>query len=90
MQIPGCNEPISECNDEFHIPTPEEYEVHKKEMATFASWIRMSRDRQDKLLDELTAERESYKLYLSTYNRHKEEVRKYEIYKQIQEEKGSC
>lgn len=69
----------------FTIPTKAEYEQHKKCMSELASWMRLSRKRQEQLLDELYEERESYKLYLTSYEQHKEETRKYEICQDIKE-----
>lgn len=63
---------------DFHKPTTEEYNKAKEDMSNFARWIRLSRERQTSLIDELAKERESEKMYLGLYERSKDICRMYE------------
>ena len=69
--------------DPFGKPTEEQYEESKKIKSDLASWIRMSKNRPDELLDALFKERQLEKDYHSLYEAHSELVRRYEIYKEI-------
>ena len=70
--------------DAFGKPTKEEYDKAKAGMQDMSRFIRMSRDRQDDLLDELCSERNTEKMYLEIYERHKDIVRRYEIYEELE------
>lgn len=65
-------------------PTEEEYVEGKRQLEFFASCIHCSRKRQNELLDELCEERASEKLYKDNYDRVKDVVRRYEIYKELE------
>lgn len=65
-------------------PTKEEYEKSLKERDYFGNWIHMSRKRQNELLDELCEERSTEKLYLEMYEKHKDIIRRYEIYTELE------
>lgn len=64
-------------------PSKEEYEKSLKECEYFTSCLRLSRARRDELLDALCEERAHEKLYLESYEKHREIVRRYEIYEEL-------
>ena len=76
-------QPDHEC-DAFGKPSKEAYEKAKKdkEFASDALW--MSRRRRDELIDALARERESEKLYMELYEKHRDIIRKYEIYEEME------
>ena len=65
-------------------PTKEEYEKAKedKKFASDALW--MCRKRKDELIDALAKERDSEKLYMELYEKHRDIIRRYEIYDEIE------
>lgn len=65
-------------------PSKEEYEASKKEQVYFSDCIRLSRQRQNELLDTLCEERSAEKMYMEIYEKHREIVRRYEIFEEIQ------
>lgn len=65
-------------------PSKEEYEKSLKEREYFAGCLRLSRARQGELLDALCEERSHEKLYLEAYEKHREVIRRYEIYEEIE------
>lgn len=87
MKALECEERVTDSQEEFRVPTQEDYEYHKEKMVEYSSWVSMSRKRQEELLDSLYEERETCKCYIANYERHKEEARKYEILMKIQEGK---
>ena len=70
--------------DAFGKPTKDEYEKAKEGMQDMARFVRLCRNRQTQLIDELCSERESEKLYSEIYERHKDIVRRYEIYEELE------
>ena len=76
-------QPDYDC-DAFGKPSKEVYEKAKKdkEFASNALWA--SRKRRDELIDALAKERESEKLYMELYEKHRDIIRKYEIYEELQ------
>lgn len=67
-------------------PTFEEYEKAKQEYNTFCSWLRMARERKNELIDALAVERENELRYLQQANKHREIIRCYELYEQIEKD----
>lgn len=65
-------------------PSKDEYEKSLKEREYFASCLRLSRARQSELLDALCEERSHEKLYLESYEKHREITRRYELYEEIE------
>ena len=65
-------------------PSKEEYEQAKegKKYASEALWL--SRKRRDELIDALAQERESEKFYMELYEKHRDIIRKYEIYEELE------
>jgi hypothetical protein len=70
--------------DSLGKPTDKEYADSKESMSQLSNYIRMSRKRQESLIDDLCKEREMQKNYESLYEQHKNIVRKYEIYVDIE------
>ena len=71
-------------DDGLSKPSKEQYEASKAAKASLADWIRRSKRRQEELLDELLKERTSEKDYKGMYDAHKEVVRRYEIYEELE------
>ena len=65
-------------------PTKEQYETAKNNISYIKDAICMSRQRQTKLIDELSSERENEKGYLSSLENNKEIVLIYETYEKIE------
>ena len=65
-------------------PSKEDYEKSLKELEYLAGCLRLSRARRDELLDALCEEREHEKLYLESYEKHREIKRIYEIYEELE------
>lgn len=83
----GCSEKeytAYTSTDVLHVPTEQEYTFSTKCMKDLGGWIRESRKRQNELLDKLCNERNLEKEWNELYDGHKEVVRKYEIYKEIE------
>lgn len=70
--------------DSLGKPTEEEYAKSNESMSYLSRCIRLSRERQDSLLDDLCSEREREKNYVALYEQHREVVRKYQIYVDIE------
>lgn len=75
--------------DAFGKPTQEEYDKAKAGMQDMARFVRMSRNRQTQLIDELCGERANEKMYSEIYERHKDIVRRYEIYEELEKGKSN-
>ena len=77
------NEELEESVD-LGKPAKEEYEKAKegKKFASDALW--MCRKRKDELIDALAKERESEKFYMELYEKHRDIIRRYEIYEEIE------
>lgn len=75
---------VSADDDPFAKPTKEQYEKSKKLRSELSDWIHRSRKRQNKLLDELFEERRAEKDYLGLYEAHKDLIRRYEIYEELE------
>lgn len=70
--------------DAFGKPSKEAYEKAKQDKEFAATSLSMCRKRRDELIDALAKEREAEKLYLELYEKHREIVRKYEIYEELE------
>ncbi len=75
-------------DDGISKPTKERYDESKKRCSEYSDWIRRSRKRQDELLDALFEERQSEKDYRGMYEAHRELVRRYELYEDIEHNNG--
>ena len=74
-------------NDEAMItkkPTLEEYEKAKQEYKTYCSWLRMAREKKNKLIDALAVERQNESLYLKQTEKQLDIIRCYEIYEKLE------
>ena len=67
-------------------PTLEEYEKAKQEYKNYCSWLRMTREKKNELIDALADEKENELLYLKQAEKQHDIIRRYEIYEQT--EKG--
>ena len=67
-------------------PTLEEYEKAKQEYKTYCSWLRMTREKKNELIDALVIERQNELLYLKQAEKQHDIIRCYEICEQS--EKG--
>ena len=65
-------------------PTKEQYENAKNNISYIENAIYLSRQRQTKLIDELSSERNTEKSYLSSLENNKEIVLIYETYEEIE------
>jgi MinD superfamily P-loop ATPase len=65
-------------------PTKDAYEESKKMRNMLSDWIRRSRSHQNELLDELMEERNTEKDYLKLYEQHRNVIRLYEMYEEVQ------
>lgn len=70
--------------DAFGKPSKEAYEKAKKDKEYVANALFLCRKRRDDLIDELSREREHEKFYLEQYEKHRNIIRKYEIYEELQ------
>jgi hypothetical protein len=77
------NEEVEETID-LRKPTVEEYEKAKKDREYAANALFLCRKRRDDLIDELSREREHEKFYMELYEKHRDIIRRYEIYKEIE------
>jgi hypothetical protein len=73
-----------ENDDGISKPTEEQYENSKKMKAMLADWLHRSKKLQEELLDELFKERTAEKDYRGLYEAHRDIVRRYEIYQEIE------
>ena len=73
-----------ENEDSLVKPTVQEYEASKKECEYFSRCVSLARKRQNELLDELCKERSNEKFYAEQYKKHKDIVRRYEIYEELE------
>lgn len=79
------NYTLPECDvDAFGKPSKEAYEKAKKDKEFAATSLRMCRKRRDELIDALAQERESEKFYMELYEKHRDIIRKYEIYEELE------
>ena len=69
---------------DFGKPSKEEYEKAKKDKEYAANALFLCRKRRDDLIDELSREREHEKLYLELYEKHRDTIRRYEIYEELE------
>lgn len=65
-------------------PSKEEYEKAKKDKEYAANALFLCRKRRDDLIDELSREREHEKFYMEQYEKHRDVIRKYEIYEELE------
>ena len=77
------NEELEETID-VGKPSKEEYEKAKKDKEYAANALFLCRKRRDDLIDELSREREHEKLYIELYEKHRDIIRRYEIYEEIE------
>ena len=70
--------------DAFGKPSKEAYEKAKKDREFAATSLHMCRKRRDALIDEISRERESEKFYMELYEKHRDIMRKYEIYEELE------
>ena len=64
-------------------PSKEDYEKAKKDKEYAANALFLCRKRRDDLIDELAREREHEKFYMEMYEKHRDIIRRYEIYEEI-------
>lgn len=74
---------IAQENSGIQKPTKEQYEQAKENISYLNNALYLSRQKQTKLIDELSAERETEKIYLSSLENNKETVLIYETYKSL-------
>lgn len=74
-----------ELEDDIDIgkPSREEYEKAKQDKEYAANALFLCRKRRDDLIDELSREREHEKFYMELYEKHRDTIRKYEIYEEL-------
>jgi hypothetical protein len=82
--VEGAGHATSTDYDTLSKPTEEQYEASKQARSTFCDWVRTSRKRQTFLIDELSKERALEKEYQEMCDLHKDIVRRYEIYEEIE------
>lgn len=70
--------------DAFGKPSKEAYEKAKADKEYTANALFLCRKRRDELIDELCREREHEKLYLELYEKHRDIIRRYEIYEELE------
>lgn len=75
-------------DDSISKPTKEQYEKSIEAKKNLSEWIRLSRKRQGQLIDDLCKERSLEKDYQGMYEAHKDIIRKYEIYEEIEASNG--
>ncbi len=82
----NINFDIDELEAEIELgkPTKEEYEKAKQDREFAATSLHMCRKRRDELIDALAQERESEKFYMELYEKHRDIIRKYEIYEELE------
>lgn len=71
-------------DDGISKPTKEQYEKSIEAKKSLSEWIRLSRKRQEQLIDDLCKERSLEKDYQGIYEAHKDLIRRYEIYQEIE------
>ena len=69
-------------------PSKEAYEKAKKDKEFAATSLHMCRKRRDELIDALAKERESEKFYMELYEKHRDIIRTYEIYEELENKNG--
>lgn len=74
----------AEEEDPFGKPSKEAYEKAKKDKEYAANALFLCRKRRDDLIDELSREREHEKLYMGLYEKHRDIIRRYEIYEELE------
>lgn len=77
------SEIIEETTD-LSKPTIEEYEKAQKDKEYAANALFLCRKRRDDLIDELSREREHEKFYMTLYEKHRDIIRRYEIYQELE------
>ena len=70
--------------DAFGKPSKEAYEKAKADKEYAANALFLCRKRRDDLIDELAREREHEKFYMEMYEKHRDIIRKYEIYEEFE------
>jgi hypothetical protein len=75
-------------DDSLGKPSKEEYEKAKRDKEYAANCLFLSRKRRDDLIDELSRERAHEKLYMEMYEKHRDIIRRYEIYQEIEANNG--
>lgn len=65
-------------------PTKEEYEQAKKDYQMFCSWLKMCKDKKNELIDALAVERQNELLYQQLAEKHRDTIRRYEIYEELE------
>ena len=70
--------------DSMSKPTEAQYKESKDARNNLSKWIAMSRKRQSDLLDDLFRERCLEKDYQAMYDAHKDLIRRYEIYEELE------
>jgi hypothetical protein len=76
-------QPDYDC-DAFGKPSKEAYEKAKKDKEFAATSLHLCRKRRDELIDALAKERESEKFYMDLYEKHRDIIRRYEIYEELE------
>ena len=82
-----CNEELEESAD-LGKPTKEDYEKAKKDKEYAANALFLCRKRRDDLIDELSRERDHEKLYMEMYEKHRDIIRRYEFYEELEANNG--
>ena len=82
-----CNEELEESAD-LGKPTKEDYEKAKKDKEYAANALFLCRKRRDDLIDELSRERDHEKFYMEMYEKHRDIIRRYEFYEEIEADNG--
>ena len=70
--------------DAFGKPSKEAYEKAKKDKEFAANALHICRKRRDELIDALAKERNSEKFYMELHEKHRDIIRKYEIYEELE------
>ena len=69
--------------EDFSKPSKEEYEKAKKDREYIGTCLNLCRKRKNELIDELCRERDSEKFYMEMYEKHRDIIRRYEIYEEM-------
>ena len=65
-------------------PTKAQYESSLHTKSLLAGWIKLSKERQDALLDDLFKERDLEKGYQESYKHHELIIHTYELYEELE------
>jgi hypothetical protein len=65
-------------------PTEESYLQAKQDLINYSNWLELCRAEQTKLIDQLSSQRETEKLYLEQIEYNKHLIIMYEAYKEVE------